>query len=105
MPNITLIRDHLFAAIGRTYTDKEFDDLCFQFGVEVDDVMTETIEVKITFVVQIVQLSSQSQLYFFSSPVMEVKKSKWYMLLLSLPTVTIFCAWKASPEHFASSLV
>ena len=45
MPNITLIRDHLFAAIGRTYTDKEFDDLCFQFGVEVDDVMTETIEV------------------------------------------------------------
>jgi phenylalanyl-tRNA synthetase beta chain len=45
MPNITLIRDHLFAAIGRTYTDKEFDELCFEFGVEVDDVMTETIEV------------------------------------------------------------
>lgn len=45
MPNITLIRDHLFAAIGRTYTDKEFDELCFEFGVEVDDVMTEVIEV------------------------------------------------------------
>ena len=46
MPNITLIRSHLFEAIGRTYTDKEFDELCFEFGVEVDDVMTEIIEVK-----------------------------------------------------------
>lgn len=45
MPNITLIRSHLFEAIGRTYTDKEFDELCFEFGVEVDDVMTEIIEV------------------------------------------------------------
>jgi phenylalanyl-tRNA synthetase beta chain len=45
MPNITLIRSHLFEAIGRTYTDKEFDELCFEFGVEVDDVETEVIEV------------------------------------------------------------
>ncbi len=45
MPNITLIRDHLFEAIGRSYTDKEFDELCFEFGVEVDDVNTEVIEV------------------------------------------------------------
>jgi hypothetical protein len=45
MPNITVIREHLFAAIGRTYTDKEFDELCFEFGVEVDDVQTEIIEV------------------------------------------------------------
>lgn len=45
MPNITVIRSHLFDAIGRTYTDKEFDELCFEFGVEVDDVATEVIEV------------------------------------------------------------
>lgn len=45
MPNITLIRSHLFEAIGRSYSDKEFDELCFEFGVEVDDVMTEIIEV------------------------------------------------------------
>ena len=45
MPNITLIRSHLFEAIGRSYTDKEFDELCFEFGVEVDDVETEIIEV------------------------------------------------------------
>eukprot|EP01036_Dinobryon_divergens_P027529 gene27529-36323_t len=44
MPNITLIRDHLFEAIGRSYTDKEFDELCFEFGVEVDDIATEIVE-------------------------------------------------------------
>ncbi|RYG65671.1 hypothetical protein EON64_11430 [archaeon] len=46
MPNITLIRDHLFEAIGKTYTEAEFDELCFEFGVEVDDVATEVIEVR-----------------------------------------------------------
>lgn len=44
MPNITVVRDHLFAAIGRNYTDEEFDDLCFEFGVEVDDVTTDVVE-------------------------------------------------------------
>lgn len=44
MPNITLIRSHLFEAIGKDFTDKEFDELCFEFGVEVDDIETEIIE-------------------------------------------------------------
>ena len=44
MPNITLVREHLFAAIGKTYTDAEFDELCFEFGVEVDDVEPQTVE-------------------------------------------------------------
>lgn len=47
MPNITLIRDHLFEKIGRSYTEKEFDELCFEFGVEVDDVAQEVIEVSL----------------------------------------------------------
>jgi phenylalanyl-tRNA synthetase beta chain len=41
MPNITVARSHLFEAIGREYTDKEFDELCFEFGVEIDDVETQ----------------------------------------------------------------
>ncbi len=49
MPNITVIRDHLFDAIGRTYTEQEFDELCFEFGVEVDDVCKEVIEVRPIF--------------------------------------------------------
>lgn len=44
MPNITLIKEHLFENIGRSYTDEEFDDVCFEFGVEVDDVATEIVE-------------------------------------------------------------
>jgi len=47
MPTITLVRDSLFAAIGRSYTDAEFDELCFEFGVEVDDVASEVIEVRV----------------------------------------------------------
>ena len=57
MPNITLIRSHLFASIGREYTDKEFDELCFEFGVEVDDVETQMIEVNKR------QLTAQCQLF------------------------------------------
>ena len=44
MPTINLVRDHLFAAIGKTYTDEEFDELCFEFGVEVDKVSEEEVE-------------------------------------------------------------
>jgi phenylalanyl-tRNA synthetase beta chain len=41
MPTVGVDRDDLFARMGRTYTDDEFDELCFQFGVELDDVLTE----------------------------------------------------------------
>lgn len=51
MPNLTLVRSHLFDAIGRTYTDVEFDELCFEFGVEVDDVSTEIVEVRNFFMI------------------------------------------------------
>lgn len=43
MPTINLIRDHLFEAIGKKFTDEEFDELCFEFGVEVDKVYTEEV--------------------------------------------------------------
>lgn len=44
MPNITVVRSELFDAIGKHYTDAEFDELCFEFGVEVDDVVTQVVE-------------------------------------------------------------
>ena len=46
MPTVNLIRDHLFESIGKKYTDEEFDELCFEFGVEVDDIVTEMVEVR-----------------------------------------------------------
>lgn len=41
MPTVCVERDDLFERLGRTYTDQEFDELCFQFGIELDEVMTE----------------------------------------------------------------
>jgi phenylalanyl-tRNA synthetase beta chain len=42
MPIVNVRRDDLFAKIGETYTDDEFQDLCFRFGIENDDVVTES---------------------------------------------------------------
>ncbi|CAK9137143.1 unnamed protein product [Ilex paraguariensis] len=41
MPTVSVGRDRLFEALGRTYTQEEFDELCFEFGIELDDVTTE----------------------------------------------------------------
>lgn len=41
MPTVGLERDLLFARIGRSYTEEEFELLCFEFGVELDDVTSE----------------------------------------------------------------
>lgn len=41
MPTIGLNRDVLFGVLGRTYTDDEFNDLCFEFGLELDEVTSE----------------------------------------------------------------
>ncbi|KAI8572403.1 hypothetical protein RHMOL_Rhmol01G0195700 [Rhododendron molle] len=41
MPTISVGRDRLFEALGRTYSQEEFEDLCFKFGIELDDVTTE----------------------------------------------------------------
>ncbi|KAF2325660.1 hypothetical protein GH714_032315 [Hevea brasiliensis] len=41
MPTVNVVRDRLFAALGRTYTQEEFEDLCFSFGIELDDVTTD----------------------------------------------------------------
>lgn len=34
-------RDLLFQALGRNYTDEEFDELCFEFGLELDEITSE----------------------------------------------------------------
>ncbi|TVU22581.1 hypothetical protein EJB05_32291 [Eragrostis curvula] len=41
MPTVSVGRDRLFAALGQTYTQEEFEALCFEFGIELDDVTTE----------------------------------------------------------------
>eukprot|EP01121_Diplochlamys_sp_Union-15-3_P015029 TRINITY_DN4895_c0_g1_i1.p1 TRINITY_DN4895_c0_g1~~TRINITY_DN4895_c0_g1_i1.p1 ORF type:complete len:596 (-),score=102.80 TRINITY_DN4895_c0_g1_i1:72-1859(-) len=41
MPIINILRKHLFAELGEEFTDSQFDELCFEFGIELDDVTTE----------------------------------------------------------------
>ncbi|XP_078184806.1 phenylalanine--tRNA ligase beta subunit isoform X2 [Callithrix jacchus] len=41
MPTVSVKRDLLFQALGRTYTDEEFDELCFEFGLELDEITSE----------------------------------------------------------------
>ncbi|QDZ18938.1 beta subunit of phenylalanine--tRNA ligase [Chloropicon primus] len=41
MPTVSVGRDNLFRELGKVYTDEEFEDLCFEFGIELDDVTTE----------------------------------------------------------------
>ena len=37
-------RDRLFASLGKSYTDEEFDELCFECGVELDEITNEREE-------------------------------------------------------------
>lgn len=41
MPTVSLKRDLLFKALGQTFTEEEFDELCFEFGLELDEVVKE----------------------------------------------------------------
>jgi phenylalanyl-tRNA synthetase beta chain len=34
MPNVNVLKKELLDLIGGEYTNDEFEDLCFQFGVE-----------------------------------------------------------------------
>lgn len=43
MPTISVNRDQLFKNLGKVYTDGEFDELCFEFGIELDDVVVEPV--------------------------------------------------------------
>ncbi|EDQ88240.1 uncharacterized protein MONBRDRAFT_26444 [Monosiga brevicollis MX1] len=46
MPTISINRDDLHTALGRSYTQKEFEDLCFDFGLELDEVTSEKEELE-----------------------------------------------------------
>ena len=110
MPNITLIRAHLFEAIGRVYSDKEFDELCFEFGVEVDDVMTEVVEacnislIKSIFLHLELLFNRPSHHYpnLCSLPRMAVKRSTWFTSSQFQPTDTTYSAWRVLIALFVS---
>ncbi|KAH7653277.1 phenylalanyl-tRNA synthetase beta chain protein [Dioscorea alata] len=46
MPTVSVGRDRLFQRLGNDYTQEEFEALCFDFGIELDDVTTETAVIR-----------------------------------------------------------
>jgi phenylalanyl-tRNA synthetase beta chain len=44
MPTLAVEKDILFNHLGRSYTDEAFDELCFEFGVELDEITSEREE-------------------------------------------------------------
>jgi len=44
MPNVNVLRSELFSKLGRTYTEDEFEDLCFEFGVELEHGTAEEMQ-------------------------------------------------------------
>eukprot|EP00934_Nitzschia_sp_Nitz4_P003455 Nitzschia sp. Nitz4//scaffold45_size130396//61873//63798//NITZ4_003450-RA/size130396-processed-gene-0.187-mRNA-1//1//CDS//3329552401//3445//frame0 len=44
MPTVGVEKELLFAHMGRTYTDEAFDELCFEFGIELDEITSEREE-------------------------------------------------------------
>jgi phenylalanyl-tRNA synthetase beta chain len=44
MPTVSVEKELLFSHIGKTYTDEEFDEVCFEFGVELDEITSEREE-------------------------------------------------------------
>ena len=51
MPIVSVNRDALFQVLGRTFTQEEFEDLCFQFGLELDDVVRHVAVSCVTFLI------------------------------------------------------
>lgn len=45
MPTVSINRNLLFESLNKTYTDEGFDELCFEFGIELDDVVEEEGEI------------------------------------------------------------
>lgn len=44
MPTVAVDKQDLFDLLGKNYTTKEFDELCFQFGIELDEDTTEDVK-------------------------------------------------------------
>ncbi|KAF7721278.1 phenylalanine--tRNA ligase subunit beta [Apophysomyces ossiformis] len=44
MPTVTVDKQHLFEALEREYTPEEFFELCFRFGIELEEDTTEALE-------------------------------------------------------------
>lgn len=69
MPTVTINRDVLFKNLGKIYSDAEFELMCFEFGLELDEVTSEKqIITKEQGDVQAAQNASDEVLYKIDIP-------------------------------------
>jgi len=47
MPTIPVNKAALYTTLGRTYSTKEFDELCFDFGLELDEETEEELKIEV----------------------------------------------------------
>jgi len=52
MPTIGVNREELMAGLGQQLSEQEFDELCFEFGLELDEVVTED-DGKVTYKIEV----------------------------------------------------
>jgi hypothetical protein len=66
----------LFQAMGQVFTEEEFDELCFEFGLELDEVVTEKNDAgkdEIVYKVSHIICRFKKRSYFISITVNEVR--------------------------------
>ena len=53
MPTIGVNRTSLFSALGQEFTEREFDSLCFDFGLELDEVVEDPETGEVTYKIEV----------------------------------------------------
>ena len=85
MPTIGIKRDLLFEALGKTYTETEFDELCFEFGLELDEVVTEVNDQGKEEIVYKIEIGANRS---------EIKTHHVYLPYKFIFIGMIYCVWK-----------
>lgn len=79
MPVVGVNRDRLFQALGRTYTDEEFDALCFEYGIELDDVTSEKEQLRKEHGKDVAQIQDASEEVIYK---IDIPANRYDMLCL-----------------------
>lgn len=97
MPTINIKRDLLFEALGKSYTDDEFQTLCFAYGLELDEVTTEKqMLTKEQGVVEAVESASEEIIFRIDIPA-----NRYDLLCLEgLAAALLVFQGKRQPERF-----
>ncbi|KHN15176.1 Putative phenylalanine--tRNA ligase beta subunit [Glycine soja] len=102
MPTVSVGRDRLFAALGKTYTQEEFEDLCFSFGIELDDVTTEKAIVRKEKHLEEEEADEDEEVIYK----IEVPANRYDLLCLEglAQALRVFCEFQEIPTYKLSKI-